>query len=120
VKDPGIPKARYSEKLLKYLCILGEVLNPKEVLTVLRLHYCSWATGIQEDLVGQWSKSNYNTPPAGTHEVVRCHNINASAHRLQVHYLEEPGPSTWRSKHLNTTQKVNERKGLIDSLHDKT
>jgi hypothetical protein len=30
MEDPGIPKARYLEKPLKYLCIPGEVLNPKE------------------------------------------------------------------------------------------
>jgi hypothetical protein len=32
MEDPGIPKARYLEKPLKYLHILGEVLNPREVL----------------------------------------------------------------------------------------
>jgi hypothetical protein len=59
-------------------------------------------------------------PPASVHEVFVMHNATASAHGVQVHYLEELGPSSQRLKCLNTTWKVNERKGLMDSLHDKT
>jgi hypothetical protein len=52
-------KARYLGRPFKYLCIPGKVPILRRYL--LELHCCSWATGIQDDLVGQWSKSNHNT-----------------------------------------------------------
>jgi hypothetical protein len=62
----------------------------------------------------------FNPPPIPTsaHEVVRVHNIRATERGLRLEHTMVVDTSTQQSSQLNTLQKVNERKGLMDSLHD--
>jgi hypothetical protein len=103
------PKASYLGRPFKYLHIPGEVPISRRYL--LELHCCSWATGIQDDLVGQWSKSNHNTG-IFTHPGVRTPPTIAEAQRL----LNMPDPSQAQDGVDNITSVEGLQPGLMSQL----
>jgi hypothetical protein len=64
----------------------------------------------------------FNPPPIPTsaREAMVSHNVRATERGVSLDHTVVTGTSTWRSSRLNTMQKVNERKGLMDSLRDGT